>query len=128
MLVQYDFSDATDIQFTLFLQRVNKPTDSVKNNGFYMQYLDYGEGETNKQVDATDATYNSVAVQDGESLVGIVGFDRYHTLFQTSTGTQSMSINYTSPTALVFKSSGFDDAIVNYRVLFFAVTPPTPLP
>lgn len=102
-------------QFTLFLHRVKSPTSA------YVDQL-YGDIDGTK----TWNTYRSVTVQSSEHLVGILSLKWYASMYRSSPGSESMSVNYTSPGTVILKSTGISYNSMSYVGLFYAVsnTPP----
>lgn len=86
-------------------------------NGFYFAPVYTVSGTV--AVNAYKATYNAVTVSSGQTFVGIVGMSSAYIMGSTG-NPMSMTINYTSPSAMVATSVNCMGNNMGFNGLFYA--------
>ena len=120
-MVIKDTNGLQTIQCTLILHRVSLSSEIPPRNGFYSSKGPDSVSGT-VSIDAANANYNSVAVLEGETLIGIVGMSG--TYITVGAGTPiSMSVNYTSPQEIVITSTNSAKNYLVYNGLFYSSSP-----
>ena len=105
---------AFTVQFTLFLHRVNLPSETPSTNGYYFALDVVVNG--NIQTSSSNPTYNTVA--PGPGIIGIVGFCDFWQ--HGATAASGMSVNYTSPQSISLSSHGYSSNYLDYFGLFYS--------
>lgn len=102
-------------QATLYIHRVSPSSEVPPTNGFY---TNTGTASLNgvNSIDAYNSSTNAVVT--GQGLLGIVGFCDFW-VYESTTPTSSMSVNYTSAQEIVVTSNGYTTNYPSFYGLFY---------
>lgn len=107
----------TTIQFTLFLLRMNLPSDNPKTSGGYRYYASAALNSGSQTMNTANAN-NQILVTE-QRFIGIAGFTDHNVGGSTPAGTvnTTKTINITNVQNIPLTASGY----LNHRPSFYAI-------